>query len=110
MKDTFISSEGEIGRLAFTVRVLLLALVASLIAYFAVDYFSDWGHHGATFRPLGVFIGIVATLFCVLIGLMQLLKRLRSMGKQPYLSLLLLVPGVNILFILYAMAAPAKAK
>jgi uncharacterized membrane protein YhaH (DUF805 family) len=42
-------------------------------------------------------------------GLMQLLKRLRDMGKGAYFSLLMLIPGVNVLFLLYACVAPSKA-
>ena len=39
---------------------------------------------------------------------MQLLKRLRDMGKEAYLSLLMLLPGVNVLFLIYACVAPSK--
>lgn len=107
MKDKFISSEGGIGRAAFTIRIIVLVLVAGGISYAALAYFSHWEE--GTFRPLGIYLGILASLFCSLIALMQVLKRLRDMGKQPYYSLLLLIPGVNVLFLLYAMAAPSKA-
>jgi uncharacterized membrane protein YhaH (DUF805 family) len=106
MKDRFLDSEGTIGRFAFMLRILLLAVVAALITYYAVDYFSHW-HHG-TYSPLGPFLGIVTIMFCSLIGLMQLLKRLRDMGKQPYLSILLIVPGLNVLLLLYAAVAPPQ--
>jgi len=40
--------------------------------------------------------------------LMQLLKRLRDMGKAAYLTLWMLVPGLNVLFLLYTCIIPSK--
>lgn len=106
MLEKFISSEGTIGRVAFAVRVAVLVAIASGVTFFALRFFSQW--HEGTFRPLGVYMGILSGLFCTLIGLMQLLKRLRSMEKPAYFSLLLLLPGINLLFLLYAMVVPGK--
>jgi uncharacterized membrane protein YhaH (DUF805 family) len=39
---------------------------------------------------------------------MQLIKRLNDIGKAPFWSILLLVPGVNVLLLLYAAVAPTK--
>ena len=107
MKDTFISSEGRIGRFVFIVRVVLLVVLALAVTKNAIDYFDHW-HHG-TYSPLGAFFGIVIGLICLLAGLMQLLKRLRDMGKPAYWTLLFLIPGVNVLVLLYAAVAPSKA-
>lgn len=106
MNDDFFSSEGRIGRVVFAVRLLLLVLLVLGVTHYAMDYFHHW-HHG-TYQALGVFIGIIVALFCSLALLMQLLKRLRDLGKPAYLSILLLVPGVNILLLLYAGLAPSK--
>jgi len=105
MKDTFISSEGRIGRVVFAVRVFLLIALTLGATKVAVDYFDQW--HGGNYSPLGPFIGIIVAVFCLLAGLMQLLKRLRDMGKPAYWSLLMLIPGVNVLVLLYAAVAPA---
>jgi uncharacterized membrane protein YhaH (DUF805 family) len=40
---------------------------------------------------------------------MQLLKRLRDIGKPAYWTLWMLIPGVNVLVLLYVAAAPSKA-
>jgi len=106
MKESFISSEGKIGRVVFIVRIVILAVLTALVAHYAIDYFHHW-HHG-TYAPLGIFVSIVCGLITTLIGLMQLLKRLRDMDKGAYLSILLLIPGVNVLLLLYAAAAPSK--
>lgn len=106
MKDTFISSEGRIGRFAYIIRLALLVAVVFFSAKVAIDYFADW-HHGH-YSALGPFVGIIVGLICALIVLMQLLKRLHDMGKPSYLSILMLVPGVNVLLLLYAAVAPSK--
>lgn len=107
MKDSFLSSEGRIGRLVFIVRLfLLIALVASITGA-ALRFFEHW-HHGAH-MPLGYFVGLVAALICTFIVLMQLIKRLHDMGKPVALAILLLLPGVNVLLLLYAAVMPAKS-
>lgn len=107
MKDTFISSEGGISRSSFILRIILLSLLTYGASKVAIDYFDQW--HNGNYSPLGPFIGIVVTTFCLMIALMQLLKRLRNIGKPAYWSLLMLVPVVNILILLYVAFAPPKA-
>lgn len=106
MKDIFISSEGCIGRIAFTIRIIVLALVTLSITKVAINYFDHW-HHG-NYSPLGPFVGIVVAIVCLLISLMQFLKRLRDMGKPAYWSLLMFVPGINLLLLVYMALAPRK--
>jgi uncharacterized membrane protein YhaH (DUF805 family) len=108
MNNSFLSSEGCIGRFSFVLRIVLLSAIAGAISYGAIHYFAHYFHHG-TFGTLGVFVSIVISLLCAMAGLMQLLKRLRDMGKEAYLTLLMLIPGVNVLFLLYAIFAPSKA-
>jgi len=106
MKERFLSSEGQIGRVAFLIRIVLLALLVFGVFEASSRFFAHW-HHG-TFGTLAIFLTIVTALFCSMVGLMQLLKRLRDMGKAAYFSILLLVPGVNVLLLIYAAAAPSK--
>ena len=108
MESSFLSSEGRIGRMTFVVRIIALSLFAVSFSYIAYSYFAHNFHHGE-FATLGIFCSIVIVLICKLAGLMQLLKRLRDMGKDAYLSLLMFLPGVNVLFLLYACTAPPKA-
>ncbi|MGB0408949.1 MAG: DUF805 domain-containing protein [Opitutales bacterium] len=108
MKEYFLSSEGRISRLAFIIRIVLLALLAAGITAVAIDYFNEW--HKGHYAPLGYFVGIVASIVCIFIGMMQLIKRLHDMGKGPFLAVLLIVPGVNLLLLLYAAVAPTGAE
>lgn len=106
MKESFISSEGRIGRFTYIVRLALLLALVFGISKVAIDYFAHWEH--GHYSALGPFTGIIAALICGLMLLMQLLKRLHDMGKPSYWSILLLVPGLNVLLLLYATVAPAK--
>ena len=107
MKDTFISSEGCIGRFVYIVRIVSLITLSTSVTMQAISYFDHW-HHGS-YSPLGPFIGIVVGLICLLICLMQILKRLRDIGKPAYWTLLMLIPGVNVLVLLYTAIAPSKS-
>lgn len=106
MEDSFISSEGRIGRFAYILRLVLLLALVFCATYAAVEYFKDW--HDGHYSALGPFVGIIVGLICGLSLMMQLIKRLHDMGKPVYLSILLLIPGVNVLLLLYAAVAPSK--
>ena len=109
METSFLSSEGRIGRMAFLTRILALTLFAGGLCYVAYQYFAHQFHHGE-FVTLGIFCSIVIAIIAKLACLMQLLKRLRDMGKEAYFALLMLLPGVNLLFLVYACAAPPMTK
>lgn len=110
INNSFLSSEGTIGRFTFILSLVLMVAVTAGISYAANYYFThpDYFMEGH-FGTLGVFVAIVASLICAMVGLMQMLKRLRDMGKSAYLTLLMLIPGVNALFLLYTCVAPAKS-
>ena len=107
MKDSFISSEGCIGRFVYIVRLVLLIALSTFVTIQAISYF-DHLHHGS-YSPLGPFIGIIVGLICLLVGLMQMLKRLRDMGKPAYWTLLMLIPGINVIVLIYTVLAPSKS-
>ncbi len=106
METDFLSSQGRLSRVTFIVRIIALMLCALGLSYVAYSYFAHSFHHGE-FITLGIFCSIVIALICYFAVLMQLLKRLRDMGKEAYLSLLLLLPGINVLLLLYACTAPS---
>ena len=109
MKTSFLSSEGRIGRVTFLTRILLLTFFAAALSYIIYHYFAHQFHHGE-FVTLGIFCSIVIAIITKLACLMQLLKRLRDMGREAYFVLLMLLPGVNVLFLIYACAAPSITK
>ena len=109
MKDSFFSSQGRIGPVAFLYRVLLMLLAVAYIFYAGIDYYSHEEKH-EFLMPLAYFFGIVALIVALFCILMQLIKRLNDIGRKPFWSILLLVPVVNVLLLLYAAFAPAKTK
>lgn len=102
-----MSSEGRIGRFIFIVRLIGLGALALITSNWAIDYFAHW--HEGHFSAMGPFLGIVIGLICALTGLMQLLKRLRDMGRPAYWTILMLVPGVNVCLLLYVAIAPSRS-
>ena len=109
MNNSFLSSEGTIGRFTYILSIVLLVAIAAGISCAADYYFThpDYFMHGH-FGTLGVFFAIVTSLICAMVGLMQMLKRLRDMGKGAYLTLWMLVPVVNAFFLLYTFVTPSK--
>ena len=108
MIESFFSSAGRIGRFAFILRIIILAAIVFGVWEVASHFFADW--HDGVFGSLAVFSTIIAGLIALFIGLMQLLKRLRDMGKEAYMTLLMFVPVVNVLLLFYAAVAPSKSE
>jgi MFS family permease len=82
----------RLGRLSYFLVWLLVAVTAGLINAIALEYF--------------VLIWLVA----VAIQMWVTTMRLKDAGASPWLCLLLLVPVVNVLFLLYLFFAPAAAR
>ena len=108
MKDELFSSVGRIGRLAFIVRVLVSLALVALVYKVSTDYFHHDEKH-AFLIPLAYFFTIVTGIIALMTILMQSIKRLHDIGKGPMWSALVLIPGVNVLFILYAVVMPTKS-
>lgn len=106
MKDQFFSSVGSINRLHFTSRCLLFVAVPFIVTLFAMDFFSHW-HHG-THYPLGIFIGLIASLIAIFSITMQAIKRLNDLGWSPIYSILIALPVINVCFLVFLMLAPGK--
>ena len=106
MKEAMFSSVGTIGRINYFIRILLFASIPFFVSVVSMNFFSHW-HHG-THLPLGIFIGLIFTLISVFAVLMQTIKRLNDIGKSPFYSVLLLIPYVNLLFILLLLLLPRK--
>lgn len=107
MKESFLSSEGRIGQVPFILWIVALTVFVYAVFHFGIEYFSHDEDH-KFLMPLAYFFGILATVISMMVLLMQTIKRLHDMGKGPFLSVLLIVPGVNVLFLLYAAVAPSK--
>lgn len=107
MKDELFSSVGRIGQIAFIVRVVVSLAIVAIVYKVGTDYFHHDEKH-AFLMPLAYFFAIVAGVIATLTILMQSIKRLHDIGRGPIWAALVLVPGVNILFLLYAAVMPSK--
>ena len=106
MKGDYFSSVGSINRLVFLQRTLVFIVLSLILSFLALYFFTHW-HHGVH-MPLGYFFSLVFILISSFAFLMQLIKRLNNIGKPPFYTLLLLIPVVNVLFLVYAFLAPAN--
>ena len=107
MKDKLFSSVGRIGQIAFIVRVLVSLALVALVYKVSADYFHHDEKH-AFLITLAYFFTIVAAIIAFTTILVQSIKRLHDIGKGPIWAILVLIPGVNILFFLYAAVMPSK--
>ncbi len=107
MKDELFSSVGRIGQVAYILRVLVSLALVALVYKVSTDYFHHDEKH-AFLMPLAYFFTIVTGIIAVMTILMQSIKRLHDIGKGPMWAALVFVPGVNVLFVLFAALMPPK--
>ncbi len=107
MKDELFSSVGRIGQIAFILRVVVSLALVAVVYKLGTGYFHHDEKH-AFLMPLAYFFTIVTLIIALLTIVMQSIKRLHDIGKGPMWAALVLVPGVNLLFLLYAAAMPSK--
>ena len=111
--ESFFSSEGRIGGGTLLLRTVM-ALVAQALTVAVCVYLLHLAHLSPFdekhefLMPLFYFFVIVTSVFVLFTVMMQLIKRLHDMGKGPMLAALTFVPGVNVLFLVYAILAPGK--
>lgn len=106
MKEQLFSSLGSINRVHYLLRVLVFIAIPFFVTIVSLNFFSHW-HHG-THLPLGIFIGLIASLIALFCILMQTLKRLNDIDRSPFYSVLLAIPFVNILLIVLLVCLPGK--
>tara|TARA_X000000368_G_scaffold270268_1_gene214157 strand:+ start:423 stop:743 length:321 start_codon:yes stop_codon:yes gene_type:complete len=106
MNDQLFSSLGAINRMQYFSRTLILIALPFLVTVISLNFFSHW--HDGTHFPLGVFIGLMSALFAIFGILMQSIKRLNDLSVAPIWSVLLVMPFVNVIFILFLILLPSK--
>jgi uncharacterized membrane protein YhaH (DUF805 family) len=67
------------------------------------------GYNRHAFFNVAIFYSIVISVLASGTALTQIIKRLRDLGWNGMLSVLFLVPGVNVLFVLALMFTPGKS-
>lgn len=98
MLNALLNLEVPIGRAYYFANVIaLVGFAAGLIAFI----FKMMGGSHAFF-PFAIFLSIVVAAFTMASLIMLTVKRLRDMGRPGILSILLIIPGVNLLLFLFA--------
>ena len=111
--EQFFSSEGRIGGGTLLLRTIIALFAQALtvgvcVLLLHLAHLSPFQEGNEFLMPLFYFFVIVTGIFVLFTVMMQLIKRMHDIGKGPMLAALTFVPGVNILFLIYAILAPAK--
>lgn len=92
IKEDYFSYEGRLNRKPYIIRYLILLTIMFL------------GRMLITPNVTITFGNVIATIvliICTISIIMLDIRRLHDLGKKWYWVLLMLIPGVNILFLLY---------
>ena len=101
-KDPF---SGTIDRGEFIGKFIFGSLALSIYLTFLDQFeYLDWFDGAMMILMLALFIAAARHLL-----LLPIVKRTRSTGLNPWISLVLLVPGVNLPFLVFLIAAPEGA-
>ena len=106
MNNQFFSSLGSINRIQYLSSTLIFMALPFMVTVLSFNFFSNW--HDGTHFPLGVFIALISVLFAIFGILMQSIKRLNSLNRPPIWSVLLLLPVINIFFIIFLILLPSR--
>ena len=87
---------GSIGRVYFFLGYCLVSVISFVLAVLIKDY-----------NQLILLIFIL-TLLVVFFALSLIIRRLNDMKVSSWFALLMLIPGVNFIFVLMLMAWPGK--
>jgi uncharacterized membrane protein YhaH (DUF805 family) len=102
--ESVLSIDKPLNRPGFLASTLITFWIAGTLGYFSLKLLSQ--HHG--FFPLAIFICIIVGAFTAGILLLLTLRRLRDLRWKGLLSLLIWVPGVNLLW--YALLLLANPR
>lgn len=107
--DHPLSPRGRFARLAYLAWYLMITMIFSIAAILGIAIF---GHSASTTDPYAN-IGIVSILMMALAyivffyyAIVFTIRRLHDLNQSGWLALLILVPLVNMFFMLYVMIAP----
>lgn len=99
--QTLLSSQGPIGRKSFLLRVLLLAIVGSLVGYGVYQA----GYHLLHFKTVGTFFLIVNWVFFGIAIFIQFMRRLQDLGKP---SITFFIPLYNLYLLFLILFMPGR--
>ncbi len=105
--ERFLNTQLPLGRIGFTFGVLFVLFCAAGLAHLA---FQSLGDHHSTF-PLACFCSIVAGFLAISTLLLLCVRRMKETHWKPMSTLFLLLPGLNVMYLLaLALAAPKKQR
>jgi uncharacterized membrane protein YhaH (DUF805 family) len=107
--DHPLSPRGRFARLAYLAWYLVITLIISIVAVLGIAVFGNTGNSADPFAGIGtasILIMAVAYIVFFYYAIVFTIRRLHDINQTGWLSLLILVPLVNLIFMLYVMFAP----
>jgi len=94
MNNNPFSCQGEISRMSFIVTTLVLLVPTSILLSMQNLFYRKGADEAGLVCALLI-------LFCVLLAIFACAKRFRNIGKNPYLSILFVIPLVCVVLWFY---------
>ena len=107
--DHPLSPRGRFGRLAYLAWYLVITLIILAVAVIGIAIFGNSTSSSDPYAGIGtvsILIMVVAYIVFFYYAIVFTIRRLHDLNQSGWLSLLMLVPVVNVLFMLYVMIAP----
>lgn len=107
--DHPLSPRGRFARLAYLAWYLIASLIVAAIAIVGITIFGNINSAGdaaSNINTASLLIMAIAYIVFFYFAIVFTIRRLHDLNQSGWLSLLLLVPLVNVLFMLYVMIAP----
>lgn len=107
--DHPLSPRGRFARLAYLAWYLVISLVIVLVAILGIAIFGNSASTTDPYANIGtasILIMAVAYIVFFYYAIVFTIRRLHDLNQSGWLSLLILVPLVNVFFMLYVMIAP----
>ncbi|MDD2816971.1 MAG: DUF805 domain-containing protein [Thiotrichaceae bacterium] len=107
----FFSSKGRIGRLRYISYISTLILLGIIAAFVLMAFFGLGAKPYTSLRLHSDFLILLLPLFFVLISFFSLsIQRLHDVSRSGWLTILLLVPLLNVILVLALMGKAGAAE
>lgn len=110
--DHPLSPRGRFARLAYLAWYLIITLTVSIAVILALVIFGTAGMSADPYARINSVSLVVVGVACIVFtyyAFVLTIRRLHDLNQSGWLSLLMLVPMVNVLFMLYVIIAPGNS-
>lgn len=106
-QDSPFKANGRFGRLSYAAWTLIISLTAFILAFSSMLWFpsSPSEMESSNTTMLGIILLIIVYIIFGYFNFIFTIRRLHDRNNTGWLSLLMLIPAVNFIFMIYLFAA-----